>query len=125
MSHTFTVTAERGKGNWWVTECAEVGAVSQVRRLDQAADDIREAIAYLADLDESDVDIRIAPILPSDYQAHRDAAQRSSEEAAAAKRRAAEESRQAVAALRATGLSVRDVGTIMGISYQRAAQLTH
>ena len=38
---TFTVTAERGRGPWWVTECAEAGCVSQVRRLDQVADDIR------------------------------------------------------------------------------------
>ena len=43
MSRRFTVTAERGRTGWWVTECAEVGAVSQVRRLDQASDDIREA----------------------------------------------------------------------------------
>lgn len=58
---TFTVTAERGAGDVWVLECAEVGAVSQTLRLDQAADEMREAIAYLAQLDESEVDIVVKP----------------------------------------------------------------
>ena len=64
---TFSVTAERGRGPWWVTECAEVGAVSQVRRLDQAADDIREAIAYLSGLPEDSFDIEVAPVLPDAF----------------------------------------------------------
>lgn len=62
MSRQFTVTAERGRTGWWVTECAEVGAVSQVRRLDQASDDIREAVAYLAGLPEDDVAIDVVPV---------------------------------------------------------------
>jgi hypothetical protein len=123
MSRRFTVTAERGRGNWWVTECAEVGAISQVRRLDQVADDIRDAIAYLTGLDESDVDIDMVPVLPEGYRHHRESAQASAAAAAKARRQAAEESRQAAQVLRSGGLSVRDIGTVMGISYQRAAQL--
>ena len=46
MSRKFQVTAERGNGVW-VLE-SDLGAVSQVRRLDQAADEMREALAYLA-----------------------------------------------------------------------------
>ncbi|WP_047262668.1 hypothetical protein [Corynebacterium mustelae] len=57
MKSTFTVTAERGAGDVWVLECAEVGAVSQTRRLDQAVDEMREAIAYLAKCGESEVNI--------------------------------------------------------------------
>lgn len=64
---TFTVTAERGRGPWRVTECAEVGAVSQVRRIDQAADDIREAIAYLSGLPEDGFGIEAAPVLPDAF----------------------------------------------------------
>jgi len=33
-----------------VTECVELGAVSQVLCIDQAADDMREAIAHLSGL---------------------------------------------------------------------------
>lgn len=106
MSRTFKVTTERGRGHCWVAECAEVGAISQVRRLDQAADDIREAIAYLADHHESGVDIPIEPGLPPDYQQHWDAAECSTAEAAAAGRGgSAEEFRKAMSALRAAQLA--------------------
>ena len=53
MSRKFQVTAERGNGVW-VLE-SDLGAVSQVRRLDQAADEMREALAYLAGLPEEDL----------------------------------------------------------------------
>ena len=62
----FTVTAERGRGAWWVTECAEVGAVSQVRRIDHAADDIREAVAWLSGLPEDSFDIDIVQARPDE-----------------------------------------------------------
>ncbi|WP_182858638.1 hypothetical protein [Propionibacterium ruminifibrarum] len=61
----FTVTVERGHGSWWVIECAELGAVSQVRRIDQAADDIREAVAHLSGLPEDGFDIEVVQALPT------------------------------------------------------------
>lgn len=122
MSRQFTVTAERGRTGWWVTECAEVGAVSQVRRLDQVSDDIREAVAYLAGLPEDDVAIDVVPVLPQAYREHAARAKEEREEARA-RERAAAESRMAARALREAGLALRDVGTVMGISHQRASQL--
>lgn len=62
---TFTVTAERTPRGWWVLEAPEVGAVSQVRRLDQVADEMREAVAHLASLAESDVELQVEPVLPA------------------------------------------------------------
>ena len=73
---TFTVTAERGRGPWWVTECAEAGCVSQVRRLDQVADDIREAIAYQTGLSADEFDIEVVPALPDAYRQAADEADR-------------------------------------------------
>ena len=56
----FIVTAERGiSSDVWVLVCPEVGAVSQVENLDDAADEMREAIAYLADIDEDQVNIEV------------------------------------------------------------------
>lgn len=120
---TFTVTAERGRGPWWVTECAEVGAVSQVRRLDQAADDIREAIAYLSGLPEDSFDIEVTPVLPDAFWEALRAAQGQRDVAAAANRAAAELNQRAARVLRDEGLTLRDVGHLMGVSHQRAAQL--
>lgn len=44
MMEKSTVTAERTRRGWWVLEEPTLGAVSQVRRLDQAAADMREPI---------------------------------------------------------------------------------
>lgn len=120
---TFTVTAERGRDPWWVTECAEVGAVSQVRRLDQAADDIREAIAYLSGLPEDSFDIEVAPVLPDAFWEAMRGAEDQRAAAAAANRAAAELNQRAARVLRDEGLTLRDVGHLMGVSHQRAAQL--
>ncbi|AEX43460.1 hypothetical protein CDHC01_0395 [Corynebacterium diphtheriae HC01] len=46
MTTTYTVTAERGTSGVWVLEYAELGAVSQTKRLANAADEMREALAY-------------------------------------------------------------------------------
>lgn len=44
-------------------EAPEVGAVSQVRHLDQAADEMREAVAYLAGLPQEESDLHVVPVL--------------------------------------------------------------
>lgn len=123
MSRRFTVTAERTKGGWWALECAEVGAVSQVRRLDQAADDVREAIAYLAELPESEIDIEVVPVLPEGAIEHWARANELRQAAAEANHHAAQEARMAARELAAAGLPVRDVGAVLGVSHQRAHQL--
>ena len=46
MAKMYTVTAEGGTSDVWVLECAELGAVSQTKRLAHAADEIRETMAY-------------------------------------------------------------------------------
>lgn len=70
MTRIFTVTAERGRGDWWVLEAPDVGAVSQVRRLDQVEDEMREAIAHLAGLPESEVEVDVRATLPEDCVEH-------------------------------------------------------
>lgn len=72
MTRIFTVTVERGHGGWWVLEAPDVGAVSQVRRLDQVEDEMREAIAHLAGLPESEVEVEVdvRATLPEDCVEH-------------------------------------------------------
>ena len=62
-----TVTAERGT-NWWVLEAPEAGAVSQCKRLTQAADEMREAIAYQLGLEPDGFDIDVRVVLPEQYE---------------------------------------------------------
>lgn len=117
-----TVTAERGT-NWWVLESTEAGSVSQCKRLNQAADEMREAIAHQLDIPEDSFVIDVVPILPDTYRAEAEAADQSRRVAQDANTAAAAHSRAAARALADAGLSVRDIGTVMGISHQRAAQL--
>lgn len=123
MTQEFRVTAQWRRSGWWVLEAPEVGAISQVRALGEADDEMREAVAYLADVPESEVVVRIEPELPEAYREHRAASDRESREAAEARTRAAEESRAAARVLRAQRLTLRDIGTVMGVSTQRAHQL--
>lgn len=59
---TVTVTAERGDGVW-VLE-SDNGAVSQVHTLSRAKDEMREAVAHIAGLPESEVEIVLEVIRP-------------------------------------------------------------
>lgn len=119
----YTVTAERGR-RWWVLQCVEhPGALSEVARLDQAQDAMREAIAFVAQVDPPDVEIDLRPVVPPEVAGHVQAAAQYREQASWANREAAREAREAARALRAAGLSVRDVGTVLGVSHQRAHQL--
>ena len=70
LTRIFTVTVERGRGDWWVLKAPDMGAVSRVRRLDQVEDEMREAIAYLAGLPESEVEVDVRSTLPEDCVEH-------------------------------------------------------
>ena len=70
MTRIFTVTVERGHGDWWVLEAPDVGVVSQVQRLDQVEDEMREAVAHLAGLPESEVEVDVRAVPPEDYAEH-------------------------------------------------------
>lgn len=119
---TVTVTAQRG-ATAWVLECAEAGAVSQCRRLSQADAEMREAIAYQLGIGQDEFEIRLDIELPEDSLALVARVAELRQQAAAATAEANEAQRAAARALAAQHLSVRDIGAVMGLSYQRAAQL--
>jgi Ser-tRNA(Ala) deacylase AlaX len=123
MSH-YTVQATR-EGKWWSLQCIEVpGAISQVSRLDQAADTIREAIAWVADVPEESIEITVTPILPESVLEHLAAAARLRAESARLNTQAAEQTRAAVGELHTSQhLTYREIGAALGISHQRASQL--
>lgn len=119
----WTVTAERTAGGWWVLEQAELGAVSQVRRLDQAEAEMREAVAHLAGEPEEAVEIMVQPILPEEIRRQQREAREARETAEETNRRAAAINRRLAHSLADSGMPLRDIGRIMGVSHQRAGQL--
>ncbi|PWJ25530.1 hypothetical protein ATK17_1660 [Branchiibius hedensis] len=116
------VTAERSPRGWWMLE-SENGAVDQVRRLEHADGAIREAVAHLAGIPDADIEIEVVPVLPEGFeQAKRQAADLRAQ-AELLQAQAAAANRKAASALAESGLTVRDIGRLMGISPQRASQL--
>ena len=113
MKPTYTVRAQR-RERWWILVTPEVpGALSQVRRLAQAEEYIREAIAF---------NVNVVPDLPGLTEK---TAQVRADIAAldAAQREVAAQSRDVVAQLKAQGLTQQDIAVVMGVSPQRVSQI--
>lgn len=119
----YTVEATRS-GTWWSLQCREVpGALSQSKSLAEAKRIMPEAIAFVADVPEAEVEVDVVPVVPEVVQEHLHEAARLRKVVATANSQAAAESRRAAHELRKTGMTVRDIGEMLGISYQRASQL--
>ncbi|AIU31693.1 MULTISPECIES: hypothetical protein [Corynebacterium] len=123
MPKTYTVTAERGTSDVWVLECADLGVVSQTRRLAHAAAEMREAMAYQAGVSPDNFNIVVEVILPSNIAELKTRADEQRREAARLTTEAQESTRELAAAMKKSGMTVRDMGEILGVSYQRAQKL--
>lgn len=112
----YTVTAERS-GEGWSLQCVEVpGAISQVAKLDEAAEAIREAIAFAAGVPEDTIRINLKPVLSRSVRDLLDAS-------AKARRDAGRLTADAAALLHDDDLTNREVALILGISILRVEQL--
>ena len=115
----------RRSGSWWAIDVADVpGAYSQSRRLDQVEALARDAIALIRDVDPQSFDVQVEPVLePSlehllrNVRYHRSVADEAAELATAG-------SAEAARRLSEHHYTVRDIGSLLGLSFQRAAQLT-
>ncbi|NDL60155.1 hypothetical protein [Phytoactinopolyspora mesophila] len=122
-AYTFTSTATRD-GVFWMVQCDQYPSVrSKVRLLAQGVRHQRYAIAALLGVPEARISVDVRPILPACAEKHMARARELRADAARANRAAAEESRAAARALAEAQLSLRDIGTVLGISFQRAHQL--
>lgn len=124
----YRASAHRERG-WWVVvvDDLERGKTTQVRRIDQIDQAVRELVVLELDLPESamdDVDIEIDVELPEDLRCEIASARAAQADADKARRDAAARTVEVVARLRdELGLTVRDVGKVLGVSPQRAQQL--
>lgn len=119
-----TATATR-TGQWWAIEVSDVagGLHTQARRLDQVVSAVIDAVALVADVSPDAIEVDVIPKLPQAEADLIESARTASQEAARAAERASRLSRQAVEQLRSEGLTVRDVGGLLGVSPQRVSQL--
>lgn len=119
---TFVVDAEH-TGDWWVLQCREYpGAITQVRRLDQASH-IIEAISFVAGIGPESFDIHVEPRLPDDVAQLVASTLTLRRRAREMEAHVSLDMRRSARELLAHGLSQRDAAIILGISYQRVHQL--
>ena len=119
----YEVQMTREDGVWLIEAVDLVGVRSFGRTVSAAVKNIREAIAAAEDLDDWE-ELSFDFVLPDDVatRALREfrAADQAEEDALAERERAL---RAVVGTLRSTGMSYRDIATVIGMSHQRVAQL--
>jgi len=119
----YAVRVERS-GEWWaITIPGLKGAHSQARRLDQVEANAKEVISLITGSPEDSFDVEVERELPESMTSA--LAGYLAAVAAMDDTRMRFETAQtaALGALLGAGLTVRDVGALMGISHQRVSQL--
>jgi hypothetical protein len=115
----YKATVERD-GRFWMVTVAGVGA-TQARRLGELEAMTVDLIEVMTD--DAGPEVEYDYRLPEGVNAHVQAALRLRHQAAHAQSEAAAEIRAAAVDLHDQGIPLRDVGRLLGVSYQRAHQL--
>lgn len=118
---TYTATAHR-EGDWWVIDVEGVG-VTQAKRLDQVEGMARDMVALMLDVDISTVQVDVHPEVGPELDGLVLSARTAADAAKQAQARATETSRATAKRLADAGYSLRDIGILTGVSYQRIHQL--
>jgi len=121
-AYTVRVTRE---GKWWMVEVPDLDILTQARRLAEVEDMARSAVALSLDVAPSSFDLRVELTAIEDVHVgewfDQLAADRADLEAAQERYRLHQ--REAARALVSQGITVRDIGHVLGVSHQRAQQL--
>ena len=110
-------------GKFWLVRVAEIGRSTQALRYKDVPIMAGELIEIMEGLGHKDYDLDIQVQLPSSVQDHLARAEVLRAEAGRKQSEAAAESRAAVRELLAEGLSQREAGEVLGLSFQRVNQL--
>jgi hypothetical protein len=119
---TYHVRVERGE-KYWLLHVAEIDRWTQARNLREVEPIARDLVAIMEDVPSNSFELDIDITAPAPVAEHLARSRQLIEEAAAARSAAAFEVRVAALMLHDDGVPLRDVGTILGVSYQRAHQL--
>jgi predicted RNase H-like HicB family nuclease len=124
MTTTYKVTTERS-GNWWAFSVPEVpGAHGQAKRLEQVGTEARDVIAMMLEVPEDSFDVELDVKLDEETRRVVNEANEARSMADQYARLAAELTRAAAMVMQSRArLSTRDVGSLLGVSYQRVSQV--
>lgn len=119
---TYHANASRD-GRFWLVHIPEIAQYTQGRNLAEVEPMARDLIALWLEIPEDSFHVEVHVELPNDVRNHLELAAKYAADSAHAQAEAARERRIAARELKAKGLTVRDIGAALGISYQRAQQL--
>lgn len=123
--HTFHVHYELDDAGWWFATIPTIpGCHTQGRTIEQAESRIREALAlFVAAATAATATLKADVRLPGAAKRALDNALEKRAEAAAVAVESQAATRSATLALSQVGLSLRDIGRLLGLTRQRAHQL--
>jgi hypothetical protein len=113
---------ERKAGQWQVRVPALDDLMISSKRLDLAAEQIKDLVSEKEGIERCDVILKVETTIPG-IVCDLEAAQEKMRSALRMQEEASKEIRDVVSRLRAEGLSMRDIGVLLRISPQRVAQL--
>jgi len=118
-----TAIAERS-GKWWAVEVPEIdGLFTQAKRLDKVPYMVRDAAALLTGEPEDSFEVVVTVKMDGILEQAVEAAVRAAALAAETQMQASALTRRAAHTLAEEGMTVREVGALLGLSPQRAQQL--
>lgn len=118
----YHVQVKRGD-RYWLVHVLELDRWTQGRTLREVEPMARDLVATMAGVTPDSVELAMEIALPEEVATHVKQAEQLREQSRQAQASAATEIRHAARLLSSQGLSVRDVGVALGVSYQRAHQL--
>ncbi|HEY9312984.1 hypothetical protein [Williamsia sp.] len=111
-------------GKFWLVHVPEIGHYTQARTVREIESMVTDLVAVSEEVPAESVEVTsISFTLPDDVQEQLHRAEERQQDATRANSEAAEARRAAARLLHDKGLTYRDVGGVLGISHQRAAQL--
>ena len=121
---TYVVNVTR-EGKWWMVAIPEVDGLTQARRLSEAETMAREFIALKLDvpLDSMEIDLAVQNVGGVDVAQTLAEIRHGREQLAALEDQTRRRTEALAQQLAAASVPVRDIGTMMGVSFQRAHQL--
>lgn len=122
MRETYAVNVERD-GQFWLVHVPAIDRYTQARHLREVDEMARDLIGIMQDLQPEVIDLEVSVRIPDDAKVLLEASKIQREMAARATAEAARATRAAARLLAKSGLTVRDAGAVLGVSYQRAHQL--
>lgn len=118
----YTAVASRD-GRWWLVHIPQIDQYTQARNLAEVEPMARDLIALCLNVAQDSFEIDVQVELPEVVSHSLKLAAEYRDAAAQANAHSAVEYRNAAKALKALGLTVRDVGVALNVSFQRAQQL--